>query len=352
MDMPSLNNQRPHVEAASDRHPGAAASGASAIDGVLPPSGLSALLALAIPAWLERCGHGLAVKSLAHGGRYVHIGAELAALWGRRADEVAGRTDAELFGAPVAATWRAAEQTAIGQSAGLWSEHRLDVAGQRREFEVLRLAWRDASGAIWLLALWRDASELRRHEDQLRHALQQIEQQQRDNEGLRRELADQALRDPTTGLYSRAHFEDQLRREADLSAREQREFSIVFVEFDGLSGLPTPPLLEALGQQLRGGTRAMDASCRYDDTRFAVLLSGVGLATAHARMEGLRRRCAAQIVVDAGRELRYSVAMGVASFPHTAQALEALVGSCDAALAQARNRGGNQVVLAAIRFDV
>ena len=33
----------------------------------------------------------------------------------------------------------------------------------------------------------------------------------------------------------------------------------------------------------------MDASCRYDDNRFAVLLSGVGLATAHARMEGLRR---------------------------------------------------------------
>jgi GGDEF domain-containing protein len=233
----------------------------------------------------------------------------------------------------------------------LWSEHRLDVDGQRRDYEVLRVAWHDDAGNGRVLALWRDASQTRRHEAQLRHALAQIEEQQRENERLRRELADQALRDPTTGLYTRAHFEDQLRRESDLSAREQREFSIVFVEFDGLPGLPTPPLLEALGAQLRGGTRAMDASCRYDDTRFAVLLSGVGLATAHARMEGLRRRCAAQIVVDGGREQRYTVAMGVASFPHTAQALEPLVGACDTALAQARNRGGNQVVLAAIRFD-
>jgi diguanylate cyclase (GGDEF)-like protein len=83
-------------------------------------------------------------------------------------------------------------------------------------------------------------------------------------------------------------------------------------------------LLEAMGRLLRSGTRAMDASCRYDERRFAVLLSGVGLATAHARMEGLRRKCAAQIVVQEGQELGFTVSMGVASFPHTAQSQEAL----------------------------
>jgi PleD family two-component response regulator len=43
--------------------------------------------------------------------------------------------------------------------------------------------------------------------------------------------------------------------------------------------------------------------------------------------------------------------MGVASYPHTAQTLDALVSACDAALAQAQERGGNQVVLAAIPFE-
>ena len=80
-------------------------------------------------------------------------------------------------------------------------------------------------------------------------------------------------------------------------------------------------------------------------------LAGVGLATAHARMEGLRRRCATQIVVLDGRELRFSTSMGVASFPHTAADPPALWAACDAALAEARRRGGNQVVLASIRFD-
>jgi GGDEF domain-containing protein len=95
----------------------------------------------------------------------------------------------------------------------------------------------------------------------------------------------------------------------------------------------------------------MDASCRYEDRRFAVLLSGVGLATAHSRMEGLRRKCATQIVVHEGQELGFTVAMGVASFPHTAQTQEGLLAACEAALGEAQRRGGNHVTLAAIRFD-
>jgi diguanylate cyclase (GGDEF)-like protein len=108
---------------------------------------------------------------------------------------------------------------------------------------------------------------------------------------------------------------------------------------------------EAIGRLLRGNTRAMDASCRYDDQRFAVLLSGVGLATAHSRMEGLRRQCATQIVAFEGREIGFTVSMGVASFPHTAQTQEQLSAACEAALADARARGGNRVALATIRFD-
>jgi GGDEF domain-containing protein len=82
-----------------------------------------------------------------------------------------------------------------------------------------------------------------------------------------------------------------------------------------------------------------------------VLLSGVGLATAHTRMEGLRRKCATQIVVHEGQELGFTVAVGVASFPHTAGTQDGLIAACDAALHEAQRRGGNQVTLAAITFD-
>lgn len=305
-----------------------------------------------LQGWLDAEGGLLAVKDL-DSGRYLQVNDAMAAFIGRPPSEIVGRTDADWFDGATVTALRAAEQTAVAQPGPLWSEHRLHRQGRMRDFTVLRVLEGRRLGSLWF-----DRAAQRQREQQLQTALEQIEQLQRANAELRRELADQALRDPASGLYTRAHFEDQLRREADLSSREQREFALVLAELDppgdSVRALGEPArllVLEAVGRLLRSGTRAMDSSCRYDDNRFAVLLSGVGLATAHARMEGLRRRCATQIVLLDGRELGFTVAMGVASFPHTAQTLPELVAACEAALAEARRRGGNHVTLASIRFE-
>jgi diguanylate cyclase (GGDEF)-like protein len=309
-----------------------------------------------LPAWLAGQGACWTVKD-ADSGRYVHADAALAPQLGLGTAPWAGRSDAELFEAALAAQLRAADQAALARGAPLLGEHRIERGEQRAEFEVMRVLLQ-AQGCRWLVAVWRNRHHEQQQAQQLQAALQQIEQQQREHERLRREVADQALRDPASGLHRRAQFEEQLRREVDLSQREHREFSLVFIEIDGppdtvqaLGAAGERAMLEAMGRLLRGGTRAMDASCRWEGLRFGVLLSGVGLATAHSRMEGLRRKCAGQIVVHEGRELGFTVAMGVASFPHTAQGQDALLEACAAALDEARRRGGNAVTLAAIRFD-
>jgi len=87
-------------------------------------------------------------------------------------------------------------------------------------------------GGRWLCSVWTDLAAERQRESQLRAALEQIEQQQRGNELLRREISDRRCATPDSGLYRRSHFEDQLRREVDLSTREHREFAIVFIELD------------------------------------------------------------------------------------------------------------------------
>ena len=309
---------------------------------------------------LAASGVGLALKD-ADSGRYLHINTLLAQWLGRRADEVLGHTDGDLLDAAAAAALRAADQAALSHGEPMAAEHRLQFGGRPRDLALWRVAGATIGGAArWLLSVWTDQAERHQQQAQLRSALAQIEQLQSANEALRRELADQALRDPASGLYAKAHFEDQLRREVDLSSREHREFSIVFMEIDEPSkaegapdgerraGATAEPVQSALGRLLRGGTRAMDAACRLDERRFAVLLSGVGLATAHSRMESLRRRCATEIVVLGGHELRFTVAMGVASFPHTAHTQADLVTACSAALAEAQRRGGNHVALAAI----
>ncbi len=327
-----------------------------AADPIAPP--LEGLLGPLLPAVLARHGDLLALKD-AKSGRYVHVNPAMALALRRPEADIVGHTDGELFEADLAAMLRLADQKAIQQGEPVLSEHRLEIGGQRHDFSVLRLAFAPEPGGARLLAsVWSDQTPQRLRDTQLRLALAQIEQQQRANEQLRKELSDQGPRDPASGLYTRAHFDDQLRREVDLSTREQREFAAVFIEIDppservlALGAEAEARVLEALGRLLRSGTRAMDASCRIDGRRFAVLLSGVGLATAHSRMEGLRRQCATQIVVQDGQELGFTVSMGVASFPHTARSQDDLLAACDAALAEAQRRGGNVVTLASIRFE-
>ena len=294
------------------------------------------LLAQALLAHADLQGLAVAVKS-ADDGCYLSGNAAFAGLCGSDPTAVPGRTDADWLDATTAALLRAADHTALAQAAALASDHKFDLRGERREFKVLRL------GDDALAALER---------------LDQLEQQQKANDALRLELSEQGLRDQASGLNSRAHFDDQMRRELDLSTREHREFALVYMALDpfndkvGALGVRAQErICEAMGRLLRGNTRAMDASCRMDDRHFAVLLSGVGLATAHSRMEGLRRQCATQIVMLDGEELGFTVAMGVASFPHTAHGHDELIAACSAALAEAKRRGGNTVALASIRFE-
>jgi len=314
-------------------------------------------LSIALLELLERFDLPFAVKDAAT-AQYRYVNARMAALFGAAPQQMLGTTDAQWLEAGQWPALRTAEQAALSMPKGTLAEHRLELGGAKRDFGVARIGLRAAEGdGLLLCSLWMELTAQRQRDAQLQQALKQLEQQQVAAEALRRETQDQSLRDNVTGLYQKSNFEDQLRREVDLSSREHREFSLVSIALDPLSdevGALGPDAtlrtLEALGRLLRGNTRAMDASCRLDDTHFAVLLSGVGLATAHSRMEGLRRQCATQIVVLEGRNFGFTVSMGVASFPHTAHTQEALVQAAETALAEARKRGGNHVTLASIRF--
>ena len=308
---------------------------------------------------LDRAEAAVAIKD-ASSGRYVHVTARYASLFGHTVHDMLGQVDAELMEPGDAASMRKGEQAAIGQTLPTVSEQRLEREGQRREFTVTRLLLDGAETAAkrFICSMWVELTTTRQRESQLNLAMAQLEQQQLAGEALRKELLDDAVHDPVTGVYQAATFADQLRREVDLSARESRQFSLVSIALDPLSepvkkqgDAARNRVLDSLGGLIRSNTRAMDSSCRLGDDRFAVLLSGVGLATAHSRMEGLRRQCATQIVAMEGQQMGFTVSMGVASFPHTANSREDLLLASDAALAEARRRGGNHVSLAGIRFE-
>lgn len=315
-----------------------------------------AIPAHALSQALDRLGVAMGLRD-PRSGRYVRVNARMAELLGDDVDPHGQLRSGAAQWNPV----RAADQAALarGETIAPAVEHRIERGGERREFLVSRTVLAATAGGEPLVcSLWVDCTAERRREASLQLALDQLEKQQRTNEALRSQVAGATGREPVSGLSQATHFHDQLRREIDLSSREHREFALVWVTLDPLPEATATKgpaarerILDALGALLRSNTRAMDAACRLEDGRFGVLLSGVGLATAHARMEGLRRQCATHIVVLDGEALSFSVSMGVASFPHSAHQEAELIRATDRALLDAQRRGGNQIALATIPLE-
>ena len=332
--------------------PGAAESGSAPPD----DTHLASLLGQVLPAWLARQGTLLAVKDAASGA-YVHVNEAMAQWLQCDAAALRAQGDAALS-TPWPAPLRAAEQHALQlpPDKPLQSEHRFEWHGALHEFNVWREVRLLPDGRRVLCSLWSDLAPQRREQQRVRELLQQMEQQQRLlNEQFDRQGGDGSPLDRGTGLHLREFFDEQLRRALMLSAEESREFALVWVALDA----PAPPAWDdaaqasvraTLARLLRANTRATDSTCHLGGQRFAVLMANVGMAVAYGRMEQLRRECAAQIVVSGGRELRFTVSMGVAGCPHIATELAALQSACEAALAQAQQRGGDQAALARVPF--
>lgn len=295
---------------------------------------------------LEALGAGVAVKSIVD-GTYLRASPALDRLFERSESTLVGSNDGELMRPDEVQAMRRVELQVMQTGGVMHSEHRLDLGGKRREFAVVRAALDDKH----LLSAWLERTQERQREVHLQRALAQIEQLQQEVELLRRDAQKGTGRDELTGLQQLGLFNELLEREIDLSTREHREFSLVLMALDlpeGLEEAPQQRLTEALGRLLRANTRAMDAASHVSTNLFAVLLSGVGLATAHARMEQFRRQCAQQIVPFEGRDLGLSVSLGVASFPHSAGNHAELLEAAQQSLRHAQRRGGNQVCLASI----
>lgn len=302
-------------------------------------------------ALLQLSGAALALKD--ERGAYLWASEAWASLLGVAPERLPGHTDLDLLALPEATALRAADQRALAAGGAVPDSHRFERAGAHLDLRTWRMPLQGANGQPQLLTLCWDDSQAHQQAAQLQSALQQIARQQAAFDKLER-LHNQGL-DRPTALFRHEQFEDHLRRELALSQREHREFAIALMALDGFEALcqargraAADQAVETVGQLLRSNTRAMDVITRLSDDRYAVLLSGVGLATAHTRMEQLRRQCATHIVVHDAAALGFEVSVGVASFPHTADTQASLSAAAERALLDARQRGGNRVALASI----
>jgi diguanylate cyclase (GGDEF)-like protein/PAS domain S-box-containing protein len=224
--------------------------------------------------------------------------------------------------------------------------------------------WYDAAGVGGIILFTEDISERKRSEErilqlnaeletrvrdrtaELEETVSDLQQALADAEGLRRELREQAIRDPLTGLFNRRFLEETLVREVARATRGNLPLSIVMLDLDKFKVLNDTfghsagdVVLREVGHLLRENVRAADVACRYGGDEFIIVMPDTTLANAAHK---------GALLLDMLRHkpspLEYS--MGVVSFPMHGKSGAELLRAADSALYRAKQAGGGRIVVA------
>ena len=176
------------------------------------------------------------------------------------------------------------------------------------------------------------------------------------NLNLRETLQYQSIRDPLTGLYNRRYLEETLTQAIELAQRHRHPIGVIMLDIDHFKWFNDvhghaagDRVLEAVGQLLRDSVRGSDVACRYGGEEMTLVLPAAPPHITLARAEAIRYAIGQLQVNYNDTTLNHlSASLGVASFPDHGLKGNDVVKAADAALYQAKAKGRNQVVVAAM----
>lgn len=197
------------------------------------------------------------------------------------------------------------------------------------------------------------AAKLRAAKKRLSENEVTLQQQLQANETLQTQLAEQANRDPLTGVFNRRYLDATLPRELARCQRSGQPLGLILIDIDHFKrvndthGHPAgDQVIKALAHLLRNQSRQEDVVCRHGGEEFLIMLPAADLETAHQRAQAYRRDMEAlTIYADDGVHIRVTLSAGVATYPdHGADEVD-LIRNADKALYHAKATGRNRVVV-------
>ncbi|CAN5243768.1 hypothetical protein BH11PSE11_BH11PSE11_17520 [soil metagenome] len=168
------------------------------------------------------------------------------------------------------------------------------------------------------------------------------------------ELRRMATTDALSGVANRRHLMDMGEQEIMRARRSATPFCMLMLDIDHFKrvndslGHPAgDAVIQALAQICSESVRTIDTVGRFGGEEFAILLPATDLAGATELAERICARAAAHRVGWQGREIQFTVSIGVAQVRQRADAacFATLIGLADQALYQAKNAGRNRVVV-------
>jgi len=165
-------------------------------------------------------------------------------------------------------------------------------------------------------------------------------------------LAEEAVRDPLTGLHNRRHLDQVLAGGLDTAGTDEG-LAVITLDIDHFKAVNDrfghaagDTVLTAVARLLQASVRDGDTAVRLGGEEFLVLLPGADREQAVLRAEEMRRGVAAVVHAFGGERIHVTVSAGVAVRPGDGTSAGALLEAADRALYIAKATGRDRVVAA------
>jgi diguanylate cyclase (GGDEF)-like protein len=175
-------------------------------------------------------------------------------------------------------------------------------------------------------------------------------------QGALRELAEQAIRDPMTGLYNRRFLREFLARELIRAKRAGTGLAAIMMDIDHFKRVNDSfghdagdLVLTEVATLLKNSIRGSDMACRFGGEEFVLVLTDATRASAMRRCEEIQAAIKRLAPMYRGRSLGHPTAsFGIALFPDHAADADALINASDAALYEAKRAGRDCIVTSSL----
>ncbi|MBW1873313.1 MAG: GGDEF and EAL domain-containing protein, partial [Deltaproteobacteria bacterium] len=208
--------------------------------------------------------------------------------------------------------------------------------------------------------------------NQLRERLRRLVEHlrlKRQHHQLKEELSDtskaveilqaQATRDPLTGLFNHAYFQDQLINEISRCKRYEHELGLLFIDVDNFKEINDSIghqggdlVLKTIANILKGTSRDVDVrfrlrdhdfAARYGGDEFVLMLPETDKTGSSIIAERLRSEVET-FRLDTSVPIKVTLSIGVAAFPRDGGERNGLIAAADIALYAAKRSGRNRVI--------
>jgi diguanylate cyclase (GGDEF)-like protein len=227
----------------------------------------------------------------------------------------------------------------------------VEVDGARTEFQVRVFPLIDRHHRdLGTVLVARNVTEANNQSRRLAAANTQLVRQVETIELLRADLAEQASRDPLTGLHNRRHLAEGFASLITVAEQTGEALAVVLFDLDRFKSvndvyghLAGDAVLVGLAQLMGEQAPPNALVARWGGEEFFVVLPGADAAKGLAFADGLRRRFERDQTVVEGQVVPCTLSAGVAAYPASGTTVDDLFRAVDVSLYKAKKAGRNLV---------